>query len=109
MATIDNKAGLFEYAGQKYFLAINFYDEQGDMFSLDNESIESFEYVNEINQLYMTGTITLVDNKGYIDRLVNQMYPGCKVHFAQVNPKGDNEGTIKAQLNQIQADLVFRY
>jgi len=27
------------------------------------------------------------------------MYPGCKVHFAQVNPKGDNEGTVKAQLN----------
>lgn len=49
MATIDNKAGLFEYAGQKYFLAINFYDEQGDMFTVDNESIESFEYINELN------------------------------------------------------------
>ena len=107
MATIDNKAGLFEYAGQKYFLAIDFYDEQGDMFTVDNESIESFEYINELNQLYITGSITLVDNKGYIDRLMNQMYPGCKVHFAQVNPKGDNEGTVKAQLNQIQADLVF--
>ncbi len=107
MATIDNRAGLFEYAGNKYFLAIDFYDEQGDMIAVDNESVESFEYVNELNQLYITGSITLVDNKGYVDRLINQMYPGCKVHFAQVNPKGDNEGTVKAQLNQIQADLIF--
>ena len=46
---------------------------------LENEYILGFEYTNEINKLFLEGTLAYVDNTGQLDKFIEQQFSYLKI------------------------------
>lgn len=72
-----------------------YYDTENKTTILDIEDVESFEYVNELNQLFLTGTLIYVDRNGTIDRFIEQNEVIVEVQCSEVKENYDSQITVK--------------
>lgn len=99
--------GSFDYAGRKYTLAIVLVTETAGNIVLDTKYVVELEYSNGFNQLAMTGSITYVDTRGEIDRLLESNYAKCEVTLKCSEVKSDNGTTIETYHTGESLDHVF--
>lgn len=90
----DYASNTFYYNGKKYYLLIlfNSYNDLNNTYEtvLNNSDIVSFEYVNELNCLYLKGEIVYKDQKGELDKYLEKNISYVEVRFVEVKEKIDS-------------------
>ena len=91
----------FQYNGSKYLFNASVYSYQVDKeqlsFGLDNNSVLSFEYVNEFNKLYIDGTLVYRDVDGVIDKFLEKTVSFVDIVFAKLEQTTDGDLTFEKQ------------
>lgn len=56
--------------------------------------MKRFEYVNELNNLLLTGSILYTDKYGIIDQFIEEPYPWCDIFLCEVEEQFDSSIAI---------------
>lgn len=99
---------VFMYNGRWYTFTANIFNlttkENGKVVheELDNQHIEQFSYVNEINSLYLTGELIYHDINGTISKYINKNYNHLTVVCSQlVMEQVGNGSGLMGQLQKL--------
>lgn len=94
----DYASNAFQYNGQKYSIVVTFYNfidgQRKKSCALDILSMKKFEYVNELNNLLLTGSILYTDKHGTVDQFLEEPYPWCDVFLYEIEESFDNNISI---------------
>ena len=74
---------------------------------LENNGIIAFEYSNEMNKLYLTGSLTYSDNYGEVDKALNHQYLYCSVSIAELEHYKDADFSIDREKPGLKFEHVF--
>lgn len=94
----DYASNTFQYNGQRYAIVATFYNfidgERKKSCALDILAMKRFEYVNELNNLLLTGSILYTDKYGIVDQFIEEPYPWCDIFLCEVEEQFDNSIAI---------------
>ena len=96
----------FKYNGEKYTFTVTFdHSDLKKPITLEQQQILKFQYVNELNKLYMTAELDCVDTGGQIDRFLDKMHVLCYVILVAHKQKNDEAFTVE----KIDDDKAFQH
>lgn len=111
MAYENYSGNSFYCNGKKYFFTIELYgynDTENNKLLIDLEDVESFEYVNGLNNLFLTGTLVYIDRNGTFDRFIEQNNVIVDVYYSQITESYDGSLTVK-NLTNLKSSVNFRH
>lgn len=97
----------FDSGGSRYLCVCGITSEDGDRIVIDNNNINRFEWVNEVNNLCISGFAEIVDSDGRIGEIFSKFF--CHLVF-EIKRFGDDSRRSDGSFeNTSFSDSVFKH